>query len=568
MRRPLISSITRLAGFDPPYVGDHDAAPSKLARWESIALRFQSFAGVINVDATKCNWGIKMAPMSSNLRFGKFEWRPSQRQLLADGRPVPIGSRGFDLLSALLLHRAQVLAKGELLDLAWPGLVVEENNLSVQISALRKLLGEHAIATVTGRGYRWALDVTDSHESGLIAAPPRRPSLAVLPFANVGGNGADEYLADGLAEDVVAGLSRSRWLFVVSHTATLCFRDDRRGPAEIARQLGVSYVVHGGVRRAGPALRVSVALLDARDGETLWTARHDRPLDDLFVMQDEITRRIVATVEPVFLKREELQASRREVRTVEHWDLLMRARWHYWRSSLKHSQDAKRLLLQALTLQPDDVATLSLLAFSLATDTWSGWAENPKTTALEAHRLAMRAVMLDDGDAFAHFTLGVTLLGFGQVDRAIAEHRRALELHPHFAAASAELGRLLAFSGQVAEAERRIRQAMTESPAEPRMSLWLFGLAIACFVDARLREAIEHAAMAISHRPDWFFNHYLMAACLSECGELEAAKESLAEGARLLPTFNMAALRIGHPFTNVVHHERYVNALRRVGWIG
>lgn len=568
MRYQLSSSITGLDGLDSPFVGSDDTAACKLARWGSLASRFQEFAEVSCALASKCNWGIKDASMSSNLRFGRFEWRPGQRQLLADGRALPIGSRGFDLLSVFLLHRAQVLAKGELLDLAWPGLVVEENNLSVQVSALRKLLGEQAITTVTGRGYRWSLDVTEVPEATLNSAPPRRPSLAVLPFTNVGGNGSDEYLADGLAEDVVAGLSRSRWLFVVSHTATLCFRGDRRGPADIARQLGVSYVVHGGVRRAGPALRVSVALLDARDGETLWTARHERPLDDLFVVQDEITRRIVATVEPVFLRREELQASRREVRSVEHWHLLMRARWHYWRSSLKHSQEAKRLLMQALTLQPDDVATLSLLAFSLATDTWSGWAENPKTTAIEAHRLAMRAVMLDDGDAFAHFTLGVTLLGFSQVDRAIAEHRRALELYPHFAAASAELGRLLAFSGQSAEAERRIRQAMTESPAEPRMSLWLFGLAIACFVDARLREAIEHAAMAISHRPDWFFNHYLMAACLSECGELEAARESLAEGARLLPTFNLAALRIGHPFTNATHHARYVAALRRVGWNG
>jgi TolB-like protein len=506
--------------------------------------------------------------MASNLRFGKFEWRPGQRQLLADGRPLLIGSRGFDLLSVLLSNRARVLGKGELLDLAWPGVVVEENNLSVQVSALRKLLGEQAIVTVTGRGYRWALDVTEAPESMPTALPPRRPSLAVLPFANIGGIGADEYLADGLAEDIVAGLSRSRWLFVVSHTATLCFRDDRRGPTDIARQLGVSYVVHGGVRRAGPALRVSVALLDARDGETLWTERHDRPVDDLFAVQDEITRRIVATVEPVFLQREELQASRRDVCSVEHWDLLMRARWHYWRSSPKHSQEAKRLLLQALTLQPDDVAALSLLAFSLATDTWSGWAENPKAAAIEAHRLAVRAVALDNSDAFAHFTLGVTLLGFGQVDRAIAEHRRALALYPHFAAASAELGRLLAFSGQPAEAERLIRQAMAESPAEPRMSLWLFGLAIACFVDARLPEAIEHAAMAISHRPDWFFNHYLMAACLSECGELVAARESLAEGVRLLPTFNMAALRIGHPFTDAVHHDRYVASLRRVGWTG
>lgn len=505
--------------------------------------------------------------MIENLHFGRFEFRPAQRQFVSDGSPVPVGARAFELASVLIQHRHRVVTKSEIFATAWRGLIVEDNNLTVQISALRKLLGANAIATVPGHGYRWVLPPADVAQAQRVPGKPK-PSIAVLPFENQSGVAGEDYFSEGLSEDISTSLSHSPWLLVIGYQSAATCKGARAQPQDVCSLLGAQYLVTGSVRYSKKAFRVRVELIDGASGSVAWSDRFDRPMEQLFDVQEEIVRRIAGTVEPLCLKHEELRASRKSAQDLNHWDLLMRARWHYWRSSQRHNNEAKKLLRQALATRPNDVAALSLLAFSLATDVWSGWASDPKETSQEAHRLAVRAVALDDLDSFAHFTLGVTLLGFSDVARAIAEQRRALELHPHFAPAAAELGRLLAFSGKPAEGRQLILQAMAASPAEPRMSLWSFSLAIASFVEGQYRDAAESAALAIAQRPDWFFNHFLLAASLSADGQLEPARVALAEGMRLMPHFNVATLRIGHPFTQAETRDRYILALKNVGWPG
>ncbi|MFN3493151.1 MAG: winged helix-turn-helix domain-containing tetratricopeptide repeat protein [Hydrogenophaga sp.] len=502
--------------------------------------------------------------MNNCLRFGRYEWRPASRQLLADGSPVALGSRALDLLGVLLANRDKLMTKGELLSQAWPGLIVEENNLSVQISALRKVLGEDTVCTVPGRGYQWVEPVAEGEP--IITLKRTKPSIAVLPFANMTGQPEQDYLADGLSEDITASLTHSPWIFVVASGSSLQFRSVQASVQETCNQLHVQYLLRGSIQRAAEHLRIKAELIDGTTGGVVWAEKYDRPCVDFFAVQDEITAKIVGTIEPAFLKQEEKRAANRPERDLQQWDLVMRARWHYWRSSQRHSKEARNLLEQALRLRPNDANALSLLAFCLATEVWSGWAAEPKVTAIEARRLATRAVALDDADAFAHFALGVTLLSFGEIDAAIAEHRYALALYPHFAAAAAELGRLLSFSGQTLEGRRLMRQAMDDSPTDPRMALWRFGLGIASFVDAGYEDAIEHARSAITLRRDWFFNHMLLATCAAHLGDLALARASLAEGVRLVPTLTVAAIRVGHPFKNNTDHERYIAGLRAAGW--
>lgn len=506
--------------------------------------------------------------MAAILRFGQFELRPEQRQLLADRVPLSLGTRAYDLLSVLVEHRDRTVSKNELLERAWSGVVVEENNLSVQVSSLRKLLGESSIATVRGRGYRWAVPVHDASVPLPAAASPTRPSLAVLPFANLGGDAEFADFATGLADDIVANLARSPWLHVLAYHAPTARTEGRSGGVDLCNALGVSYLVKGSVRRASGKLRIGVELVHGSSGETIWGERYDRPIGDPFAVQDEIAATVVGSIEPIYLRREELHASQRSPRDARHWDLLMRARWHYWRTTCRHNDESKLLLQRALALRPSDVMTMSLLALSLLSDAWFGWTPNAKAVATEAARVALRAVALDERDSFAHFALGLTLVGFGQIDRAMAEQRRSLELYPHFAAAAGELGRLLAYAGRTGEARAMIRRAMSASPTDPRLSLWYLALAIADFVDGDPAAAIQHAATAVAHRPDWYFNHYLLAACQSAGGDLEAAREALAEGMRQMPRFSIATLAIGHPFKNPAHRDRYVAALREAGWTG
>ncbi|MBL8376742.1 MAG: winged helix-turn-helix domain-containing protein [Burkholderiales bacterium] len=507
--------------------------------------------------------------MQDRVWFDRFELRPGERALLVDGMAVTLGARAFDVLVALAQRHDRVVTKQELLDCVWPDADVEENNLSVQISALRKLLGQDVIGTVPSQGYRLTVPVSQLEPApGEAPAAPPRPSIAVLPFINLGDEREQEYFADGLAEDIIASLSNSRWLFVIDRGSSFVYRGSDLDSTAVARALGVRYLVSGSVRRSATKLRVNATLSNGATGEALWNGRYDRPLEDLFDMQDEISACIAGTIEPLFLRQEENIAAHKPARDLEHWDLLMRARWHYWRSTRKHAVECQRLLLLALARKPDDVQTLSLLAFSYLTDVWSGWAEDPKKRITEACRHALKAVSVNDVDSFAHLTLGVAMACIGDMDRAIAEQRRALEIYPHFAAAAAELGRLLAFSGQTAEAEALVRRAMAASPSEPRMSLWLFTLAIAAFVDARYGEAVRYARDALAQRPDWFFNHYLLAACQAANGDLPGAQKALSDGVKMMPRFTVAALKVGHPFVRDADRDRYVEALRKAGWKG
>lgn len=514
--------------------------------------------------------------MSASIRFGHCELQPHERRLLVHGEAATIGARAFDVLQCLAERAGQLVSKNELMDLVWPGLVVEENNLQVQISTLRKILGAEAIATIPGRGYRFTARIeqpaavaTAAAGAAVVAAEPSaRPSIAVLPFSNLSGDTEQEYFADGLAEDIIASLARSSWLFVIARNSSFTYRQSKLSFQDICKELGVRYLVAGSVRKAGDKLRVSAELVDGAKGETAWADRFDRRLDDLFAVQDEISATIAGTIEPVFLRREETRAVSHETRDLRHWDLLMRARWHFWRSTAEHNNEAKRLLEQALAIKPGDSASLALLSFTCMADAWRGRSDDPEGMIRRANRLALDAVRNDDQDSYAHFTLGTAVSCLGKLDHAMEEQRRALDLYPNFAAAAGELGRLLAFSGRYDEAMEQINRAIHCSPSDPHLSLWLRSKAIACFVTERYAEAAKHAGESVSKRPDWFFNHYLLAACHTAAGDKRRAEQAMTEAKRQMPVYSMLTLKVGHPFADPVHLDRFVHALRQVGWTG
>ncbi|MFM9880684.1 MAG: winged helix-turn-helix domain-containing protein [Burkholderiaceae bacterium] len=517
--------------------------------------------------------------MSQSLVFSQFELQISERKLIDNGQPVTLGARAFDVLCALVDKAGELVSKAHLFDTVWPGLVVEENNLQVHISTLRKLLGPDAIATVPGRGYRFTAPV---QRRGAAASAPLPPpaaarAIAVLPFVNLSEDPQQEYLSDGLSEDIIAKLSRSPWLFVIARNSSFVFRPPLPATADICRQLGTRYLVSGSVRRSGETVRISCELVDGPANETLWSQRFDRPLADLFAVQEQISGSIASAIEPVYLRREEKRFNRAKPAAagtapdttpeLAHWELLMRARWHFWRSSKKHLDAAQKCLAEAMAAKPDDPACLSLMAFIHMSRVWAGWSSNSQGDVVEANRLALRAVRQDDTDSFAHFTLGTALSCTGHMQQAIAELEYALALYPQFAAAAGELGRLLAFSGRTAEATEYVLQAIDASPHDPHLSLWVRSRAIACFVEQDYASAVVYAQQAAAKRSNWFFNYYLLAASQVATGDLAAAQKSFATGQTFGP-YSMQALRVGHPFVDPVVLDRFVGLLRQAGWSG
>lgn len=506
-----------------------------------------------------------------SLRFGRFTWHPVQRTLMLDGARLRLGARACDVLALLIQHQDRVVGKAELLDRAWASAVVEENNLTVQVSALRKLIGRECIATVAGQGYRWAARLAPAADAAAPAsgtASAQRPTISVLPFEVRGSQRQQDYLGDGMAQDIAAGLSKSPWLLVIAHDSARTYRGSALGLREISDQLGAKYLVRGSIARPAGRIRITVELIFGPTAELLMSERFDRAARDLFEVEDEVTRRVIGAVEPPFLRSEEARARQPAKADLPQWELLMRARWHYWRSSRWHCSEAQRLLRQALKRHPDDGTALALMAFGKATEVWSGWARDPAAASMQACSMAMKAVALDDRDSWAHFMLGVASQGLGDLDRAIAEHRRALELYPHFAAAAGELGRMLIFSGDTQAGAALIRQAISWSPAEPHMSLWLFGLAMAHFIEGDHAAAARLAQQAVDTRPDWFFNQYLRAACLALDGQTSSARAAYEQARRLLPSFDRRILERGHPFRDPAHRDRYVRGLMQLGWPG
>ena len=248
--------------------------------------------------------------LGRRLAFGPFVLNAEAGTLLREGEPVPVGYRGFLLLSAFLDRPGKVLTKSDLIDAAWQGAIVEETNLSVQIASLRKHLG-HApeggdwIATVPRVGYRFVGPVDclpdgpdrDTSPSN-IREPQSGPSIAVLPFVNLSDDREQEYFADGMVEEIITALSRMRWLFVIARNSSFTYKGRAVDVKQVGRELGVRYVLEGSVRKDGNKVRITGQLIDTSTGAHLWADRFDGELANIFDLQDQVTASVVGAIAP------------------------------------------------------------------------------------------------------------------------------------------------------------------------------------------------------------------------------------------------------------------------------
>ncbi len=318
-------------------------------------------------------------------RFGRWHLLRQSRQLLAGDRPVPLGSRAFDLLVALVEAQGAVLSKDALLARIWPGTVVEENNLQVQVSALRKALGEDAatlVQTVPGRGYRFAVPESPQPTPQPAPAPEAAPTpdegpplLVVLPFANMTGEPGQDYLADGITEDMTMALSQFRWFSVIARNSAFTYRGRAVDVRDIGRQLGVRYVLEGSVRRAATRLRVAAQLSEAESGRQVWAERIDGEFADIFDMQDRVTEAVAGAVEPSLRQAEIRRARARPTGNLGAYDLYLRALPLYDAVATEANAEAWQLLRRALAIDPEFVAAQGTLALVAVQRYYQGWAE-------------------------------------------------------------------------------------------------------------------------------------------------------------------------------------------------
>ena len=277
---------------------------------------------------------------------------------------------------------------------------------------------------------------------------PDKPSIAVLAFENMSGDAEQEYFADGIAEDIITALSKSRWLFVIARNSSFTYKGRAIDIKQIGRELGVRYVLEGSVRKAGNRVRITGQLIEAATGIHLWAERYDRALEDIFAVQDEITHSIIGAIAPGILAAEIQRSQGKEAAELGQWERLMRAHWHIRRFTREDSGKAIHLLDELLRHEPDDALALADLAFSLHFAAVFGWTDSPAAAMARMSETARRAVASDEQDAAAHTSLGIHELFSGQHDNAIRRFLRAIDLDPNSAYARGYLGTAYAFGGE------------------------------------------------------------------------------------------------------------------------
>jgi TolB-like protein len=257
--------------------------------------------------------------MSKDFVFGPFILDMRRGGLLRKGQPVAVSSKGLQLLEALLSSPGRVLTKTELMRAAWGDTAVEESNLSVQVAALRKQLGPTDdggawITTIPRVGYRFVGLPAKAPTEGIaetsspLIERDHRPSIAVLPFANLSGEREQEYLADGITEDIITALTRFRWFFVIGRNSSFAYKGKSLDAKQLSHELGVRYLLEGSVRKSGHHVRISAQLVDATSGNHIWAERYDLELTELFAIQDAIAERVAGAIEPELLRTEGAQA--------------------------------------------------------------------------------------------------------------------------------------------------------------------------------------------------------------------------------------------------------------------
>lgn len=432
--------------------------------------------------------------------------------------------------------------------------------------------GEHSVKNIARpvHAYRLRAEAlageTPAPVAGRDGESPRLRSVAVLPFANLSGDPAQEYVADGITEDIITALARNRWLTVIARNSTFALRGRMDDVRRIARELGADYVVEGSVRRAGDRLRVTVQLIEGASGSSLWAEKYDRQLEDIFAVQDEVTATIAARIEPELGAVERERAQRKPTEDLNAWDCYHLGLSHMYRFDREGNLEAQRLFRRAIEFDPAFAAAHARLAYCVVLEMVYFDATPTREALDEALALAKAAAALDDRDAFAHLAVARVCLARREYDEALARCRISLELNPAFAQAHCAMGDALCYSGHAEEAIGEFEEAIRLSPQDPWR--WAFlsyeALARICLGQYESAAELARAALRVPNCQYWANAH--LAAALGHLGGEERARAAVAELLERRPGFTCRYARERLFYLESPEQlERYVDGLRRAG---
>ena len=525
--------------------------------------------------------------------FEDYVLDQERRELTCHGRVVDIGPQVFDLLLHLVSHHDRVISKDDLLQAVWDGRIVSESTITSHINAVRKAIGDtgeeqRLVRTFPRKGYRFVgeirfcevaqaphadVPVIDDSEPVLpreappaLLSLPEKPSITVLPFHNLSGDPEQEYFADGVVEDVIAALSRIRWLFVIARNSSFTYKGRAVGIKEVGQELGVRYVLEGSVRKHGNRIRITGQLIDATTGTHLWAERFEGQLNDIFELQDQITESVVGAIAPQ-LERAEIERSKRKpTESLCAYDYYLRGTAKLHNGTRDAIAEALQLFYRAIELDSEFASAYGMAAWCHFWRKLNGWMDDRVQEIAEGARLARLAVELGRDDAVALTRGGHALSHLvGDIDAGIALLDRARLLNPNLAPAWYLGGILRALRGETDVAIENLAHATRLSPLDPEMFRIQVGMSLAHFFAGRFEAAADWAEKALGNLPSLLAPTALLAASHAHCGRMDKAGLAMQRLRELDPSLRISTLRDWLPIQRTEDLAQFAEGLRLAG---
>jgi adenylate cyclase len=388
---------------------------------------------------------------------------------------------------------------------------------------------------------------------------PDKPSIAVLPFDNLSGDSEQEYFSDGLTEEIISSLSSVPKLFVIARNSTFTYKGKPVKVQQVSEELGVRYVLEGSVRKGGDKIRITAQLIDALSGHHLWAKKYDRKLDDIFAVQDEITKNIIMAMQVKLTEGEQARATAKGTNNLEAYLKCLQANEYIHRVNPESNALGKQLAEEAIALDPEYAWAYYNLGRAHQLDVWLRVSKSPKQSIGKAIGLIKKSIVLDDTLAEAHGRLGFIYSMIGQYDKAVAEGEKAVAINPNSAMAHVMLGKTLVFDGRWEESIPEYKKAIRLNPIPPNMYLYSLGLSYG--YTGQHEEAITWCEKAVRQQPNSLWARIMMTVVYSLSGRDEEARAEAAEVLRIQPKFSIKKSR----YKRKTDRERFDDALRKAG---
>jgi TolB-like protein len=516
--------------------------------------------------------------------FEEYAFDTDRRELYRGADLVSVAPQVFDLLDYLIRNRGRVVSKDDLINTIWNGRIVSNGALTTRLNAARTAVGDSGeeqrlIKTLPRKGFRFvgtvrevkrpageAVGDTPAEQPKPALLLPDRPSIAVLPFKNMSGGPEQEYFADGMVEDIITGLSRSKSVFVIARQSTFTYTGKAVDIKQVGRELGVRYVLEGSVRKAANRVRITGQLIDATTGVHLWADRFDSLLEDIFDLQDQVTSSVIGAIAPQLQRAEIERAQRKPTGSLQAYDYYLRALASFYRRTREETTEALKLTEFARGIDLEFAAAYALGARCYIQRKSFGWRTDAAEEIAETQRLARRAIELDQGDPSVLARAGYALaFVVGEVEEGADLVSRAIILDPNQATARYWRGWIHLFLGEIDAAIEQFQVALRLRPLDPSIFTAHSGMAWAHFLACRNEEASSWAATTVRRQPNFLAGQRIMMACHAMSGRVEEARKACVLALQLDPTQRISRINDFGPFRRTEDIERLARAYRIAG---